>query len=103
MHFFMLCAVTTSLTSYFCRIDSEHNKMVVTKIATEVGTSKHTQRQLEGMTTFTLNIMLELRIVPVSVVDGGKTYRKSLRNATNVRSEEVQQGIRIRSRQQRVG
>ena len=42
--------------------------MVVTKIVTEVGTSKHTKRQLEGMTTFTLNIMLELRIVPVSVV-----------------------------------
>ena len=56
-----------------------------------------------GLTTFTLNIMLELTVVPVSVIDGVKTYRKSLRNATYGRSEEVQQRIRIRSCQQRVG
>ena len=51
----------------------------------------------------TLNIMLGLTVAPISVVDGVKTYRKSLRNATNPRSEEVQQRVRIRSRQQRVG
>ena len=33
--------------------------------------------------------MLELTVTPVSVVDGVKTYRKSLRNATNPRSEDV--------------
>ena len=56
-----------------------------------------------GFNNLTLNIMLELTVVPVSVIDGVKKYRKSLRNATYVRSEEVQQRIRIRSRQQRVG
>ena len=81
------------------RIDGKHNKAVIASIIKEIGDSKFTKKQMEGLFTTFCVIMYVYYTVYTAAV---KSHMKYLRDTRHVRPPAVQHRVRIRSRQQRV-
>ena len=91
----------------FFRIDSRHNKSVVSNIIKEVGTTKFTEKQIDGMCVMSAIPYILSNIWPilctcVHSIRAVKSHMKYLRDSCQLRSPAVQHKVRIRSQQQRV-
>ena len=88
-------------THTYHRISSEKNKKVVDRIIHEIGSTEHTERQIRSNSAQLFSLYILISFCGY-ILDGCRTYRRSLRGKRKGRSDAEANRVRIRARQQRV-